>query len=185
MLLYRVFPHDPSATAGQTGHPDVLYPGQGAGRWDNPDKYVGWYLVSSATAAIGEVFGDLSTWSESMFDFPAKPGVRRALGTYSLPDSTPLMNLDDANALVARSLRPTQVVSPNRRATQQIALDIFNETTADGQPRWVGLTWWSSRCSTWPAHFVWGAAPLCQGVETLSLEHMAVQDAATALAKAV
>lgn len=184
MLLYRIFPHDPSAAPGKPGHPDFLYPGQGAGRWDNPDKYVGWYMASSPTAAVGEVFGDLRAWNEAMFEFPAIAGVRRALGTYSLPDSTPLLDLDDANALVDRALRPTQIVSPNRRATQQIALDIFDETTANGQPRWAGLTWWSARRSSWPAHFVWGATPACEAVEFLDLAHAAVQDAATSLAKA-
>jgi hypothetical protein len=183
VLLFRIFAYESSAKAGQPGSPGYLYPGQGAGRWDNPDVYVGWYLASSPSATVGEVFGDLSAWGDGMFEVPFLPGARRALGTYSVPDSIPLLDLDDPTALADRSLRPTQVVSPNRAATQRIARDIAEERDGAGETLWDGLTWWSSRRSYWPVHFIWGQAPECVNVEDLEMRHPAVQDAATALAK--
>lgn len=44
---------------------------------------------------MGEVFGDLPTWSEETFTFPLLPGSRRAPGTYRLPDRLRLLDLDD------------------------------------------------------------------------------------------
>lgn len=183
MLLYRIFAHDPSARAAEPGHPGYVHPGQGAGRWDNPDLYVGWYLATSPAATVGEVFGDLSSWDDAMFEAPFVPRGRRALGTYAVPDSIPLLDLDDARELAARALRPTQVVSPNRAATQRIAREIAAERDSEGVPRWHGLSWWSSRRSHWPVHCVWGQPPVCVDVEHLDLDHPAVRDAATALAK--
>lgn len=185
MLLYRVFAYDPNASAGQSGHPGYLYPGQGAGRWDNPDLYLGWYLASNAAAAVGEVFGNLALWRDSMFEVPYLDGARRALAVYSVPDALTLLDLDDASALVERALRPTQVVSPNRRVTQRIARDIAGECDAGGVPLWAGLSWWSSWRSYWPVHFVWGHTPTCESVEALDLDHPAVRDAATALSRAL
>lgn len=183
MLLYRVFPYLEGAPAGENGHPGFLWSAQGTGRWDNPAHYLAWYLASHAAGAIAEVFGDLRIWNDAMFELPALPGARRALGTYGVPDDTPLLDFDDANALAARALRPTQIVSPNRAATQQIALDAFNEVGADGSRTWAGLTWWSSRRASWPVHCLWGTTPTCEDVTRLDVAHPAVQDAATALSK--
>jgi hypothetical protein len=183
VLLYRIFGHDPDAATGEPGHPDFLYPGQGSGRWDNPDHYLGWYMASSPAAAVGEVFGDLASWDDAMFDFPFLEGARRVLGTYSVPDSIALLDLDDAAALADRTLRPTQVVSPNRVATQRVALDIFNEQDRSGARLWAGVTWWSSRRAYWPVHFIWGQTPACESIDSLHVAHPAVRDAATALSK--
>jgi hypothetical protein len=185
VLLYRTFAYDPDAKPGEPGHPDYLHPVQGSGRWDNPDIYMGWYLAGDAAATVGEVFGDLSSWDDAMFDAPFLPTGRRALGTYAVPDSIPLLDLDNATALADRSLRPTQIVSPNRPATQQIARSIAEERDSAGDPLWDGLTWWSSRRSYWPVHFIWGQQPVCVNVENLDIDHHAVKDAAAALAKQI
>ena len=185
MLLYRVFPFLPGAVAGQPGSAEYLHPRQGRARWDNPGHYLCWYLANDATGAVGEVFAQIETWNDAMFEFPLIAGSRRALGIYSLPDDTPLLDLDDANALVERALRPTQVVSPNRSLTQGIASGIFEETRHNGTKRWEGLSWWSFQRSSWPVHCVWGSTPACQSVEDLGVTHPAVQDAAQTLNKPI
>jgi len=185
MLFYRVFPYLHGQPPDQPGNPEYLYPHQGNGRWDNPVQYLCWYLADSASGAIGEVFAQIETWSEAMFDFPAIPDSRRALGTYSLPDDAPLLNLDDPNALVERAMRPTQVASPNRSMTQGIASDIFGETKHDGTQRWQGLSWWSFHRSFWPVHCIWGATPDIQSVDELSIAHPAVLDAVQTLNKPI
>jgi len=183
VLLYRVFPYLAGAAAGQPGHADFLFRGQGHGRWDNPAHYLGRYLAGSPSAAVGEVFGHLHTWGDDMLEFPAIPDARRAIGTYALPDDVALLDFDNANALAERSLRPTEIVSPNRSATQKIALDAFIEAQSDGAKRWAGLSWWSSQRSFWPVHIIWGVTPVCQQVDDLDVSHSALQDAAKTLSK--
>ena len=58
MLVYRVFPHLPSAAPAAPGHAGYLHPGRGGGRLDNPARYSVWYLSYDACGAIGEVFGN-------------------------------------------------------------------------------------------------------------------------------
>jgi RES domain len=183
VLLYRVFLYVRGAPRGAQGHPDYLHPQQGKGRIDNPTEYRAWYLSGEASGAIGETFADLKLWTATMFDSPAIPGARRALGIYSLDDATPILNLDDARSLLDRSLRPTQIVERNLPVTQGWALSIFREETAGGDRRWDGVRWWSARRPQWRIYGIWSDAPHCVNVEDLDLAHHAVVDAATALAK--
>ena len=61
MQVYRVFPFDPDAAAGNPGHPDHVYwPAQGRNRLDNPDHYATWYYGATPEVAIGESFGNLA-----------------------------------------------------------------------------------------------------------------------------
>ena len=110
MLVYRVFPYLPTAAHGEPGHPLYEHQPQRGGRIDHPDYYV-WYVATQAAAAVGESFGNLGCWGDTMFPFPAIPGARRALGVYRLPDELRLLDLDDAAALAERALRPTQIVT--------------------------------------------------------------------------
>lgn len=137
------------------------------------------YLAASPEGAIGEAFGSFTVWTPAMLSFPALPGSRRSLGVYRMDEAAlPLLDLDDANALVARSLRPTHVVVRNRPRTQQIAADIY----AEG--RWAGIQWWSFQRPQWVVIAVWHTDDLeLQHVEDL-VEHPAFDDAATTLAKA-
>ena len=74
-----------------------------------------WYFATTPECAVGETFAKLDSWSEDMFDFPALPGSRRALGVFDLPDDLPLLDLDDPQILLRRGLRPSGVVSLNRK----------------------------------------------------------------------
>ncbi len=184
MLLYHVFPHLPSAADSEPGHPHYLHRPQGHGRLDNPRHYDCWYLSAEATGAVGEVFGNLLSWSEKMFEMPALPGSRRSLGIYEVPDDLPVLDLDDARALLDRGLRPTQVIARNRPATQAWALAIFREVDSRGDRLWDGVRWWSYHRPQWRIYGLWGSiTPRCMRVEPLTLTHPAVVDAANVLSK--
>lgn len=188
MIVYRVFPRHPSAAPGEPGHPDFLYRPQGRGRLDNPGHYDLWYFAVVPECAIGEVFGDLSEWVGDMFHVPYLPGSRRALGRFEIPDDLSVLDLDDANALLVRGLRPTQVVARNRATTQGWALRIFEESNDDGSRKWAGVRWWSFQRPQWPVLGMWVApgetsAHRIVGVDRLDLTHPSIVDAARTLAK--
>jgi hypothetical protein len=185
MLLYRVFPYIPGAVAGAPGSGEYLHKPQGAGRLDNPRHYDVWYLATEPAGAIAEVFGDQYEWSNAMFPFPKLPGSNRALGTYSIPDGSNILDLDDARELVRRGLRPTQIVERNRAVTQQWALDIFNEKSHHVGPMWDGVRWWSFHRPSWGVIGLWGFAPTLVNVDPLDVDHIAVKDAANSLSKRI
>jgi hypothetical protein len=139
VIVYRVFPYDAKARPGTPGHPMYLHRPQGRGRLDNPTVYDTWYVALSPECAVGEVFGDLSSWSAEMFTVPYLPGGRRALGLYEVDAGIPILDLDDPKVLVERGLRPTQVVSRNRSVSQGWALSIFHETKSNADRRWAGV----------------------------------------------
>jgi hypothetical protein len=179
MLVYRVFPYLPGVTdPTEPGHPLYGHPLQGVGRWDNPQLYVVRYLATSPPAAVGEAFAALAAWSPAMLDFPVLAGARRVLGTYRFDDErNPLLDLDDASALVARNLRPTDIGRRDRPRTQQIAADIYAEST------WAGISWWSFHRPQWTLVALWAADNLSD-VQIDDLPgHPAIDDAAVTLAK--
>lgn len=183
MLLYRVFPHHPSASAGQPGHWSYLNRPQLQGRLDNTTEHDCWYLARDASGAVGEAFGNQATWTDAMFPTPWQPGGRRALGTFQIDDNAKLLDLDDSANLAARGLRPTQVVIRNLAVTQAWALSIFQEKTAAGARLWDGVKWWSFQRPQWEVYGLWNGAPECVKVEDLDLDHPAVIDAAQALTR--
>lgn len=190
MELYRVFPYKSSARSGEPGHPNYLFRGQTAGRWDNSHAYLAWYLSRTAAGAIGETFGNLAHWSLSMFDTPYVPGARRALAVFNVPDALPLLDLDDPAELVKRSVRPSQIVRRNIGFTQPFALSAFREQNPDGSRRWAGLTWWSFHRPIWTNAALWATdtepSPLAlQRVEQLDLDHPAIVDASAELVRTV
>ncbi|MFE9747766.1 RES domain-containing protein [Saccharothrix saharensis] len=187
MLVYRVFPHVPSAPLGVPGHASYLHSsGQKLGRLDNPTHYNVWYLSYTSCGAIGETFGSqFTTWSNAMFDFPRLTGSKRALATYNVPDDLSILNLDDAQNLLDRSMRPTQVVERNRSATQAWALRIFNERDDHGHRKWQGVEWWSFHRPQWRILGLWAVSPRVVDVDDLDTKHHAVIDAAATLQKVI
>ncbi|GLP76642.1 hypothetical protein TUM20983_37520 [Mycobacterium antarcticum] len=187
-MAYRVFPFDTSAVAGTAGHPEYLHRPRGKGRLDNPRHYDTWYLAASPEAAVGEVFGDITVWGDDMFEFPALPNAPRTLGVFELPDDVRLLDLDDARALLARGLRPTQVIARNRAVTQGWALEIFTEQNDLGDRRWDGVRWWSFHRPHWTVFGLWcttrePASHRLVNTERLHGRHPAVIDAARTLSK--
>ncbi len=179
MLLYRIFPYVPSARKGEAGHPLYVHPDQGKGRWDNPSWYLAFYLAQEPTSAVGEVFAHISVWRKEMFAFPQIPGADRALGVYQLADDLPYVDLDDAQTLVERKMRPSQVVERNRPYSQGKALEIYQEK------KWNGIRWWSFHRPQWRVWCLWDIDPECEAVQSLDVTHVAVRDAANTLAKQI
>lgn len=190
MIVYRVFPSDPDAKAGQAGHPDYLLRPQGKGRVDNPTLYDVWYFATAPEAAIGEVRGDVPIWSDEMFQTPFLARGRLALGEFQLLDDLPLLDLDDARSLLDRGLRPTQVIARNRPVTQAWAARIFAEQNADGSRKWAGIRWWSFQrphrtvLALWvpPGEPVWHKF---QAATPLHVTDLAVRDAAASLVRLI
>ena len=180
MLVYRVFPFLKSAGAGGPGHPLYEHRPQRGGRADHPDYYV-WYLTRQAEAACGEAFGNLPVWTESMFDFPAVPGARRALGAYELPDDLRICDLDDPHRLVELGLRPTQVVARNLAVTSEWAHRIWSQRSAavNGR-RWQAVQWWSFHMPIWTVIASWERPKLVE-LKRLDLGHPAIAAAAKSL----
>ncbi len=179
MLVYRVFSYLPAVTdSREAGHPLYVHPLQGFGRWDNPEHYLVRYLATSSEAAVGEAFAPLATWSPAMLDYPVLAGARRVLGTYRFDvERNPLLDLDDASALVVRNLRPTDIVRRNRPRTQQIAADVYAED------RWAGISWWSFHRPQWTLVALWAADNLADVQIDDLAGHPAIEDAAVTLAK--
>jgi hypothetical protein len=147
---------------------------------DNPEHYRVRYFAATPAGAVAESFGTLTRWAPAMFAFPGLgPAAARALGMYEVPDDTPILELDDARALLDRRLRPTQVVTRNQPVTRTWALRIFRE------PRgWAGVRWWSYYRPEWPIVGLWRDEGLrVRAAEPLSLDHPAVDEAARELAK--
>ena len=180
MLVYRVFPYLPSAPPGEPGHPLYEHRPQRGGRVDHPDYYV-WYLGRQAEAACGETFGNLASWTNDMFDFPAVPGAYRALGTYELPDDLRVCDLDDPYRLAELGLRPTQVVTRNLAVTSAWAHRIWSEySPAVSGRQWQALQWWSYHRPHWTILASW-ERPSLVGIDLLDLNHPAIVVAAKSL----
>ncbi|HEV2361545.1 MAG TPA: RES domain-containing protein, partial [Acidimicrobiales bacterium] len=180
VLLYRVFPHLAAARTGRPGHALHIHPRQGSGRWDNPHLYKVVYLATSPEAAIGETFADRSVWSPAMLRVPQIPGASRALGVYRLrEESHPFLDLDDANALAARSIRPSFVVARNRPRTQAIAASVHAEA------KWSGIQWWSFHRPQWTVAALWATADLVFDHMERLPGHVALEEAAATLGRPV
>jgi len=177
LRLHRVCPWVPRAPEGHPGHPMYVPRPQGQGRADNPEHYLVLYLSDSAAGAVGEAFGNFAIWSDELFGGPpVLPESQRALAIYDLDDDSPILDLDDAAALLRLELRPSDVVSRDRKTTQAWALRIYQEGT------WVGIRWWSRWEPTWGSCALWDLAPLrLHDVTSLSRDHLAIAQAARAL----
>ena len=179
-MLYRVFAHLPSArTAAENGHPLYVWPRQGRGRVDDPDgTYSVLYASDAPAGAVAERFGDFAAWPPEMFDGPvALPDSRLALATIDAGPAR-LLDLDDAAVLVELGLRPSEVVTRDRRVTQRWARRVHDAG------RWAGVGWWSYRDPRWRSYGVWDRSALrVVAVEPLDLDHPAVRDAAEVLSR--
>jgi hypothetical protein len=153
---WRVCTWHPDADGSQhNGHPLYVWPRQGAGRVDDPESsYLILYVGDSAAGAVAERFGDLAAWSEAMLRPPpgAPAGSSLALIRYS--GNPAILNLDDAAVLLEQRLRPSQVVSRDRRRTQTWARKVHDTLHVDG------LSWWSYRDPRWASLGLWDRAAL-------------------------
>ncbi len=136
-------------------------------------------MAHEPPSAVGEVFANVATWRDEMFPFPQIPGAQRALGVYRLADDVPYVDLDDAQTLVERKMRPSQVIAHNRPYTQGKALEVYQEK------KWNGIRWWSFHRPQWRVWCLWDIDPECEEVQDLDVSHVAVRDVASTLAKPI
>ncbi len=157
---------------------------QGQGRFDNPHLYATLYGATTEQAAVGETFGNLSTWVELEIT-RTKDGRPRCLVSYTLPDQI-VLDLDDPHTLIELGIRPSDVVRRNRDHTQKIANQVWQRR---GETGMRGLAWWSYWRPEWTVvalfseglshpHFPEVAVT---NVTPLRTDHTAVKVAADAL----
>ncbi|MDQ8046350.1 MAG: RES family NAD+ phosphorylase [Solirubrobacteraceae bacterium] len=145
LALWRVVPLDPRAP--QTAPGGALYCPrdlQGSGRHDDPERYGCLYVAQDPAAAVAEVlapFRGSGPLREPMLQRAGRPLVLAALGG---DDQLDLLDLDDPAVLQAESLRPSQVATRHRPATQKLARDLFA-----AHPGVHGLRWWSTLEASW------------------------------------
>lgn len=176
MEFWRVFNWHPGATGPkENGHPLHVWPRQGDGRVDDPDRdYLVLYVGDSPEGAVAEAFGKYPSWTSAILDPPpgTPPGTVKALARYT--GSPALLDLDDPNILQDWALRPSGVVSRDRDSTQEWARRMYD---AGGH---AGVSWWSFYEPRWASTGLWDVSMLrVDGTpEKLTLDHPAVQDAA-------
>lgn len=175
--LWRVLPYLRGARPEKPGHPLFVPNRQGAGRADNPEHYLTLYAADSPDGAVAEAFGDLSRWTSGMLrGSPSLPDSTRALVQLTPTKPLSVCDLDDAKQLVTLHLRPSQVVTRDRRTTQGWALRIHQSG------RYGGVRWWSYRDPSWGSVALWNHDGLAvTSVDVLTMEHAALQRAAEVL----
>lgn len=181
---YRIAPYVAAASSGQPGHPLHIDPAwQGQGRADNPSLYRALYFSESTSGAVAETFGDLSVWSEEMFEVPFLVDGRRALVRLEVDLSDEeRIDLDDASILVQRGLRPTEVVGRNRDRTRQVAADLYLDGIRE-------IRWWSWWRPEWRNRVVLApladAAPFVAWVTVTQIEQLTLGSPAVAAASEI
>jgi hypothetical protein len=179
---YRCAWYDPAAaTAAVPGHPLYVSPRQGAGRVDDPwREYHVLYVGTDPVGCVAEVFGDFAVWTPALLDPPpGRPAAVRALVEYDI--EARMCDLDDARRLIELALRPSQVVSRDRRETQQWARDVYETGQYDG------VSWWSRRDPRWTSAGIWdlGEATVTDVMPLLDLDADVVVVAADILLRRI
>lgn len=184
MRLYRVLPYLANAADDEPG--GVFFrPASGKNRADSPTPgyYRCLYVGDSPSGAIAEAFGRFDDWDNTLFKAspatPALPNSHFALATCDLSDTARICDLDDPTELLARALRPSNVVTRDRAVTQAWAKRIFNERS------YVGVNWWSYYDPNWRSLALWDIADLAlaQSPRLLRANDPDVIDAARAIAR--
>jgi hypothetical protein len=178
---HRVAWYDAAArTPDTSGHPLYVYPRQGTGRVDDAEhEYLVRYVGTDPAGCVAEAFGDFGVWTPALLEPPPTlRGAVRALVTYDI--DARVCDLDDAKCLTQLGLRPSQVVSSERRVTQRWARQVFDSG------RYDGVSWWSRRDARWTSAGLWHVAgATVEDVTVLDLDHPAVVEAAGVLLRRV
>lgn len=151
---------------------------QGGGRHDQPDIYGVLYMSRVPAAPVAEHLRDLQTRIVASRHL-ARDGATLSLAEVDDSALEDLLDLDDPRNLAERRLRPSGVATRNRKPTQRMALDIYEE----GVP---GFEWWSTIEASWinvtlfedrAVHRLTVAGE----PEPLTLDHSVVREAAEAV----
>lgn len=180
LRLFRCYPRTPGARTGRPGHWSFIPRPQFHGRWDNSDLYDSWYFSRTPAGAVAESFYSKRRWIPEVFLTPS--GNPRAIAEFRYSGSD-FLDLDDGAALVDLGVRPSEVVVRNPAFTQALARQIF-ETRHDDCG---GISWWSTQIPSEPSVMLWGEGGTPPvglkliGIQSLSVEHPAVVEAAAQL----
>jgi len=178
--LWRALPLDRSAKPREAGGP-LWFPRlqQGGGRHDNPDLYGCLYMAEEAVSCVVELLAPFRGTGKLLPSMLVRYGKPLALAAIELEDGVTVVDLDDPSTLIATDLRPSQVATRRRTATQRQAADVY-----ESHPEAVALRWWSTLESSWINWTVFDraeAALAVDAVEDLTVEHPVVHEAADLL----
>jgi hypothetical protein len=178
--LYRVFPCVSDAAEREPGGPLYAPPG-GQNRIDNPDLYSVLYASSHPEAAVAEWLGRFPIWTAAHFNAPRSvPHATISLVTFDAADDR-VVDLDDAHALVAQRLRPSDVVTRDYARSQAWAARIYRDSS-----RVDGVRWWSYYNPDWGTFGRWRTPDLSvSGIEPLTVDHPATIAAASVIVRRI
>jgi hypothetical protein len=174
LIVYRCFAWNERARAGQSDSP-LWFPRdyQGDGRHDNPDVYGCLYLTDREASGVVEQLARFRG-QRLIPQLLVRRRLPLAVAVIELPDSAPLVDLDDPAELRRRRLRPSEVATRHREITQPQALAVHESGAA-------GIRWWSIHESLWANYTIFDRAVRrlrVQDVRVLTLDDRAVLDAA-------
>ena len=141
--LWRCFPWDPAAPAGEPFSPGYLFPGQTEGRFDLHDDPPVRYLAESTTHALGEALAEFRG-SEFRPSYLIK--LRHTLALVEVLAAPALLDrvadCTDPEVLKTLHLRPDEFAHHDRKVTQAVARRLHSA-------HYAGLRWWSSITGAW------------------------------------
>jgi hypothetical protein len=143
--LWRALPLDRGAEVDGPGGP-LWFPReqQGAGRHDNPDLYGCLYVSEEPLSAVAELLAPFRGTGTLLPSMLVRFGLPLALASLELAEVTTVVDLDDPLALSAEGLRPSQVATRRRSATQGQAAEIYAS-----HPSAAAIRWWSTLEASW------------------------------------
>ncbi|MGH3023805.1 MAG: RES family NAD+ phosphorylase [Gaiellaceae bacterium] len=144
MILFRCLPWNEAVEADARGgalwFPRLL---QGEGRHDAPERYGCLYVSAEPVAAVVEQLARLAGTVLGPRDL-IREGLPLTLAALSLPETAPLVDLDEPFVLAEEGLRPSRVATGDRALTQADAGALHER-----HPEAAGLRWWSIHESQW------------------------------------
>jgi hypothetical protein len=176
-MLYRIYPARLGTPPDEPG--GALYaPGGGSGRISNPSHYHELYFCDDPEGAIAETFGRVRSWDERML---ARSGWPMVLGAYRLRPAAHVCDLDDPAELLRQSLRPSHVVTTERKRSQSWARGVYD------QGEFAGIRWWSPYDSRWFVFGIWDRDQLeiIEPGEALRIDDARIERTAQALSRRI
>jgi RES domain len=175
--LWRVLPFDemasPDAAGGALWFPREQ---QGDGRHDNPELYGCLYAAEDPVSAVAEQLSPFRGTGDLLPSMLVRLGRPLVLAGIEVAGAERIVDLDDPLTLREEGLRPSQVATRRRSATQIQAAEI-HAAHADA----IALRWWSTLEASWINWTVFDhAAPSLELAELarLDLEAPVVHEAA-------
>ena len=182
LRLWRAFPWDADASAGQPFSAEYIPPTQWSGRFDLGGRPRVLYLAESPAQAVGE---KLQRFRGQELDWPELNEFGRRLALVEVavmfdPAHT-LANLSDPAELVRYNCRPDELMSRDVTRTQRLSRELYQHGLA-------GFRVWSALTGDWHSIVLFvdradAAGSLTYGEpELLELNSAALKEAARVLA---